>query len=71
MLCANDTSETTPQQNELTEAVRKEQKHPDGTRKTSNFSNPIFQKDLHHNFKDRLTKLQLFRTLKARNLVFA
>lgn len=47
-----DASETTPQQNELMEAVSKEQKHPDRDRNTSNFSNPIFQKELHHNFKE-------------------
>jgi len=48
-----DASEKTPQQNELMEAVSKEQKHPNGDRNTSNFSNPFFQKELHHNFKGR------------------
>lgn len=47
------------------------QEHPGGTRKTSpNFSNLVFQTDQHHSFRDRLTKPQLFRTLKARNSVF-
>lgn len=34
-LHGDDASETTPQQNEITEAVSEKQKHPAGTRKTS------------------------------------
>lgn len=53
-LCGDDASETTPQQNELTEAVTEEQKHPSGKMKTfPNSLDLMFQKDSQHNVKDK------------------